>query len=109
MADTVGGIENANPPVKLWDKIKIFYPKLILAVVAGLIFWLVSTNLTAYSSYGNAILLVVASGFLFYAFDKWVLHGFDTMEEIKKGNMAVAVFILAYSIITGCAIIAAFK
>jgi len=93
----------------MWEKIKTFIPKLIIAIIAVAVFLLVGMNAEAYSSYGNAVLLVAIAGFLFYAFDKWVLHGFNTFEEIQKGNISAAVLVLAYAIVVGCSIIAAFK
>lgn len=91
------------------EKLKIIVPKILLAILAGLVAYIVAENSAPYSSYANGLLLIIASGLLFYSFDKWVLHGFDTFTEIKNGNIAAALLVLAYAIIAGAALISAFK
>lgn len=85
----------------------IFYIVLYIAAGAGVL-WLIMTNLEAYSNYGNALLLATTATGLLYAIDTWVLHGWDTIEEIKKGNVAAGLAILAYAVVIGSCILAAF-
>lgn len=81
---------------------------LLYIALAGLVLWLVLSNLEAYSNYGNALLLATSATFLLYAIDTWVLHGWDTFEEIKKGNIAAGLALLSYAVLVGCCILAAF-
>lgn len=82
----------------------------IVFIVLGsiLALWLITSNFEAYSSFGFALLLAGTATFLLYAIDTWVLHGWDTIEEIKKNNVAAGLALLAYAILVGSCIIAAF-
>lgn len=74
--------------------------QVVVAVVIGLI--------------GLILLLVFSSGFahlfealivwglflaLFGAVDKWLLKKIDTIEEIKKGNVAYALLLVAFALL----------
>ncbi len=89
-------------PLKKYGKIALYAT---VGVVAAM---LIFSNLEAYSNYGNAILLALTAVFFLYSTDKWVLHGWDTIEEIKKGNIAAGLSLLAYAVLIGGCIIAAF-
>ena len=45
--------------------------------------------------FAKAILVVV----LFIAFDKFVLKGINTIEQLKQGNVAYALFLLAVALL----------
>ncbi len=44
---------------------------------------------------------------LYYVVDKYLFHDFDTLIELRRGNYAVALYLLAYAIIAAAAILAA--
>lgn len=52
-----------------------------------------------FGSWGEA--LVVASFFVsaFFAFDKWVMKEIDTISELKKGNIAYALALIAFALV----------
>jgi hypothetical protein len=61
-----------------------------------------------FSSFGVALVLIVGVCLLWWLIDRYLLVGFDTLEELKKGNIAVGLLVLAFSILIGSALIAAF-
>ena len=79
-----------------------------VAVLAGLAFYLLIEYAPAYSAFGAALLIVAMCGGLLWFIDEYILRGFDLIEEIKKGNIAASLAILAYAIVIGSAIIGAF-
>lgn len=91
-----------STPLKKYAKLALFAT---LGIISAL---LIMANLEAYTNYGNALLLALTATFLLYATDKWVLHGWDTIEEIQKGNIAAGLALLAYAVLIGSCIIAAF-
>lgn len=58
-------------------------------------FVLLYFNLQAFAGFGETIIYVSLVASLFVAFDKCVLKEIDTIEELKKGNIAYAIFMLA--------------
>jgi len=89
-------------------KLKSILNILLYILIGAGVLWLIMENLQAYSNYGIALLLATTATGLLYAIDTWVLHGWDTFEEIKKGNAAAGLALLAYSILIGSCIISAF-
>lgn len=60
------------------------------------------------TSFAVMMLLVDAAFLQLYFVDVFVLRGYDTIEELKKGNVAVGLALCAYAIVSAAAIIAAF-
>lgn len=57
-----------------------------------------------YSYFGAAVAKVSISVILFWVIDTYLLPEIDTVTEIKNGNIAYALVILAYAIIVAAAI-----
>lgn len=47
----------------------------------------------------ESVLMVGVLGFLFFLFDAWVMKSVATEEELKKGNVAYAIFMLAVAVL----------
>jgi ABC-type uncharacterized transport system permease subunit len=60
------------------------------------------------SSFAVMLLLIDIAITKLYLVDKFVLKGYDTIEELQKGNVAVGLALLAYAIVVGAALVAAF-
>ncbi len=98
------------------DKIKYIPDKakqiltIIFFIVAGLVgFCILYSYEDSFTQFGASILIVGISTGIFYLIDRYLLIGFDTIEELKKNNIAVGLGLIAYSIIIGFSLLAAFK
>jgi uncharacterized membrane protein YjfL (UPF0719 family) len=80
----------------------------VALVLAGLMFLIGFTYFEAFSAFFAAILIIAGAGGLFFLIDKYLITGFETIEELKKGNSAVGLYVLGYCILIGCSIIGAF-
>lgn len=69
-----------------------------LALGIGGFYWLL-TNLEAFSKFGEAFLYVVIFTGSFAALDAFVLKGIDTIDQLKEGNIAYAIFMLAVALV----------
>lgn len=79
-------------------------------IIAGLILlYLVLTFAPQFSAFGAALMISVTSVALLWTVDTMILHNFDTLEELKNGNVAVGLALVAYAIVVGCSIISAFS
>lgn len=74
------------------------YP-LIVAILGIAIFAVLYLNLQAFAGFGETILYVSMLVALFIAFDEYVLTDIDTINELKKGNTAYAIFMLAIAVL----------
>lgn len=63
---------------------------IILAAGVSLVFYY-----QAYSVFGIALFVILGLGYLFYLVDKYVLTSINIVEELQRGNIAVALTILA--------------
>lgn len=57
-----------------------------------------------FTSFPMAILKSIIGIFVFWLIDKYALYEIDTIEELKKGNIAYAIFVLGICIIVACAV-----
>lgn len=81
--------------------IAFFVSAIILAVTA--IWWTFTTflELSGFAAaFGKAVMGVLA----FYLTDVVLLRDIDTINELKKGNTAYAIFILAYAVVLAACI-----
>lgn len=85
-----------------FDKYKyMIYILAISLILFGIIFILIPE----FSGF-LAIFIKASFGIVgFYFMDKFFLKGVDTVDEIKKGNMAVPIIHLAYALIYASAIV----
>lgn len=81
---------------------------IIICALALAIFVLIMIYAQGFAAYGAAMLMATSGITLFFVIDKWVLNDIDTIEEIKKGNIAYGLFMLAYAIVLAGSIVAAF-
>ncbi len=57
-----------------------------------------------FTSFPMAILKAIIGIFIFWLIDKFAIYELDTIEELKKGNIAYAIFVLGICIIVACAV-----
>jgi hypothetical protein len=88
--------------------LKSFWGIALLIVIALFMFWAVYTNAGQLLAFAAALLIAGISVLLLWLVDTFVLHSFDTLQELKNGNIAVGLSLLAYAVVIGSAIIAAF-
>lgn len=82
---------------------------IIILLIAGVVsVYLMFTNLEAFSAFGVALLLAAIAIALLWAVDTFLLHGWDTIEEIKNGNIAAGLALVAYAIIIASSMLSAF-
>jgi len=73
-----------------------------------IIFLVLSYNwFIEFSSFSVGIAKAIIGIFLFWIFDKYAVKELDTIEEIKKGNISYAIFLLAFAVIIAAAILGA--
>lgn len=79
-------------------------------VISGLgTIFVIYNYLENFTQFGAAILLVAIATILLFLIDKYLLYGFDTLNELKKNNIAVGLGLIAYAIIIGFSLLSAFK
>ena len=82
---------------------------IILTTVIGTILSVsVFTYFERFSSFIVSMILVDMYALKLLLIDKYLLEGFDLIEELKNGNVAVGLVILAFSIIIVGSLLAAF-
>lgn len=90
------------------DKIKrIIFIILSIGLTGGFCYYLYS-NFQYFLNFGVALILAVIAVLSLYLVDKYLLIGYDTIEELKNGNLAVGLALIAYALIIGSSIVAAF-
>jgi hypothetical protein len=70
--------------------------------------WYMYSYAQQFSAFGITLILMALSCTILWAIDKFLLVSYDILEELKKGNIAVAIALCAYSYLLGQCIIAAF-
>jgi hypothetical protein len=80
----------------------------LLLIIGAFAFWSIYTNAGQILAFAAAILIAGMATLILWLVDTFVLHNFDTLEELKDGNIAVGLALVAYAIVIGCAIISAF-
>jgi hypothetical protein len=104
-------MEEAQTPAQegnTFTKIRQWLP--IIAFVLGslAIAWAIMSYAEAFSSFAVALVLADVVMIKLWLIDKFLLRGYDTITEIKAGNVAAALILVAYSIVVLGAVIAAF-
>lgn len=88
---------------------KEYWPMIIMIAISTVFaLILILTKDGVYSSFGYATLIADGFALKLWAIDKYVLKGWDTIEEIKKNNTAAAIMLLAYAVILFAALFAGF-
>ncbi|HOK13300.1 MAG TPA: hypothetical protein PK007_00070 [Candidatus Kapabacteria bacterium] len=53
----------------------------------------------AFAAWGEALAVVAAFVSVFVAFDRYVMKDIDTVKELREGNLAYAVFLVAVALL----------
>lgn len=77
---------------------------LAATIVASVAIWWTFTTFRELSGFAAALGKGVIGAAAFYATDAILLKEVDTITELKKGNIAYAIFILSYAIILAACI-----
>lgn len=70
------------------------------ALTALAVSWTFTTFLE-FSGFAAGLAKAVMSIALFVSADRWLLTEIDTIHELKRGNTAYAIFLLAYALLVG--------
>jgi hypothetical protein len=82
---------------------------IILFIILGSLgAWYMYSFHQEFLNFGIALILAILAVGGLWAVDKFLLVGYDILEEIKKGNNAASIALLAYAYIIGKCIEAAF-
>lgn len=74
-----------------------------ITIITGLICWFLFMWRYEFSSFGFGLLMGSIVLILLFVTDKFVMHEYDTLNEIGKGNVAAAIGFLAIVILyVGC-------
>jgi len=80
---------------------------LIISIVAVILVFLTFNWFFEFSAFAVSILKAIMGFTLVWLIDRFAIPEVNTMEELKKGNIAYAIFMLGISIVIAAAIIAA--
>lgn len=83
---------------------KFGIPAVITIVIAFITILVTYLYAVEFSAFAFGLGKVAISIVLFWLFDYFILHDVDTIEELKKGNVAYAIFLLALAILVAVAI-----
>jgi hypothetical protein len=87
---------------RLISKRVLFISALTVLAIAAVAFTF--TQAVAYSAFAAAVLKVAIILLLYEALDRFLLEGVDTISELKDGNVAVAVTLLALALLLAPAV-----
>lgn len=73
-------------------------------IVASVAIWWTFTTFVELSGFAAAFGKATLGAVMFYLTDMIVLREIDTITELKKGNIAYAIFILSYALILAACI-----
>lgn len=83
--------------------------RIIIFVVLGILAsWIIFSQIEQFSSFGVAIVLAATGTGILWLVDRFLLYGYDTIDELKKGNIAVGMALIAYAILISSCILASF-
>jgi len=68
----------------------------VISVASYILIWNFAPE---FSTYSIGVFKVFISVLLFWVFDAYVMDDIDTIHELKKGNIAYAIFLLAFAIL----------
>lgn len=74
---------------------------LVISTIQFLLFYFLIPEFSLFPAGLMKVGIVIT---LFYQFDKYILKGIDTLEELQKGNIAYSLFLLAIAILISSAI-----
>jgi hypothetical protein len=86
-------------------KTPLFFVIIITTAVISI--WWTFTTMLELSGFAAAFGKAVIGISLFFATDQWLLRDIETINELKKGNTAYAIFILSYALILAACIASA--
>jgi hypothetical protein len=72
---------------------------LSLGLVGLILLILLLVFFPAFGSFGESLLFLAIFLAVFYLFDRYVIKEIDTIEELKSGNVAYAIFLVAIAIL----------
>lgn len=105
-------MDNSTLPVPETPKKKSTWKQvmfLILFILLGSLgAWYMYNYFKEFLNFGIAILLATIAVAGLWVVDKFLLVNYDTLEELKKGNTAVGLALLAYAYLIGKCIESAF-
>jgi len=81
---------------------------LLTSIIGTILSISIFTYFEQYSSFVVSMILVDIYALKLLLIDKYLLPGFELIEELKNGNIAVGLVILAFSIIIVGSLLAAF-
>lgn len=101
--------------MNIWGTIKDIFSKdegksTVKTIIIGVIFSSILIFSTfnffiEFSAFAVAILKAFLSFAIMWAIDRFAIPEVDTMTELKKGNYAYAIFLLALSVVIGASIL----
>ena len=94
-------------PKKLFGFLKAKWGKLsplvrftiVLEMLGVCAFAILYSTLEAFAIFGESIVYTATFIFIFFLFDNYVLKDIDTIEELKKRNVAYAIFLCAIALV----------
>ncbi len=84
------------------NKIKKYF--ITIGIVAIIAFVGLFVLVPEFSGFASSLVKITIGAGLFFLFDQYVLKDLDTIEELKKGNVAYAIFMLGYAVLLAAAI-----
>lgn len=81
---------------------KYLFP--LILIFGAIIYFALLEYLPNISEFGAALVKIGTGGLCFWLFDRFAMKDIETLEELKKGNVAYALFLLAYAIVIASAI-----
>ena len=84
------------------DKLKKYF--IGIGIIAIIAFVGLFVLVPEFSGFAASLLKIVIGSGLFFGLDQYVLKEIDTVEELKKGNVAYAIFMLCFAILLASAI-----
>lgn len=85
---------------KQWITSHLSVPFYVTALVlGGVALWFTYNFAIHYSAIATFILMAVITMLLFDAFDRTVLRELDTINQLKQGNVAVALYYMAWAVL----------
>jgi hypothetical protein len=76
----------------------------IISIISAFTIYLTFNFFINLSSFAVALTKAIISLILLWLFDRYGMKQINTIEELKKGNLAYAVFMLALAVIIAAAI-----
>lgn len=92
-------------PIEEFFKNSAFKTFAVVAFFAVIFIFITFNWLIELSAFAVGIAKGTLGVFLVWIFDKYAMKEIDTIQELKKGNIAYALFILGLCIVIGSAII----